>query len=288
MARMPSADWVGEQSPRTPMSRYDIFCVHTIVGYAPAHAAHFSTKADGHIFQSRDTRYQSAANLNGNYRVIASENEDHGDAYGTWTGSNVPPLTDAQVISNGRVLAWLNETHGIPLQLCPNSRAGSRGLAYHRQGIDGNFADYRFPGRVSGGEVWTLTPGKVCPGDKRIAQLPDILDVASTIRRGGSVPQEDDMQLTDIINPGADKKDQMSVGEALRIAARSSARGEQLLKGMADMADDIAAAVAEAVQADLGAGGGVEVGQLRRTVRGEVIAGVRKVLGSLDKPTTKA
>ena len=96
MARMPGAVWMGEQSPQVQMDRYDIVCVHTIVGYAPAHAAHFSTKADGTIIQSRDTAYRSAANLNGNHRVIAIENEDHGPAFGgTPTLPKWVPLTDA-------------------------------------------------------------------------------------------------------------------------------------------------------------------------------------------------
>lgn len=172
MARMPGAVWQGEHGSIL-MARYDIVCVHTIVGYAPAHAAHFSTKADGTIIQSRDTKYQSGANLDGNYRVIAIENEDHGSAFGAWSGSNVPALTAAQVSANAAILKWAHETHGVPLQLCPNSRPESRGLAYHRQGIDGNFSTY--PGRVSGGEVWSSSFGKVCPGDRRIEQRPEIL-----------------------------------------------------------------------------------------------------------------
>lgn len=181
MARMPGARWQGEHSPRTPMERYDVVCVHTIVGYAPAHAAHFSTHADGQIDQSRDTRWRSAANLHGNPRVLSIENEDHGPAFGKWSGSDVPPLTDEQVEANARILAWAHETHGVPLQLCPDSRPGSRGLAYHRQGIDGSFGSYDFPGRVEGGEVWTTAYGKVCPGDARIAQLPAILRRAKQI-----------------------------------------------------------------------------------------------------------
>lgn len=214
MARMPAADWLGEQSPRTPMTRWDIVCVHTIVGYAPAHAAHFSTWADGRIGQSRDTAYRSAANLNGNHRVIAIENEDHGRAFGPWSGSDVPPLTSAQVLANAQILAWAHEEHGVPLQLCPDSRPGSRGLAYHRQGVDGNFGTYRFAGRATGGEVWTSAYGKVCPGDARIAQLPDILDAAKTIVRGGSTDQEgDDMQLDDRIY---DDEKKATVGGVLR------------------------------------------------------------------------
>lgn len=208
MARMPGTVWVGEQSPRIPMDRYDIVCVHTIVGYAPAHAAHFSTKADGTILQSRDTAFRSAANLNGNHRVIAIENEDHGPAFARMlrraaarradrkgrTGavaqrvlSGVPPLTPKQVEANAQILAWASTVHGVPLQLCPNSRPTSQGLAYHRQGIDGNFAGYAYPGRVPGGEVWTEHFGKLCPADARIAQLPEILARARAI----TSPEED-------------------------------------------------------------------------------------------------
>lgn len=179
MARMPGTVWQGEKSPRRKMARYDVVCVHTIVGYAPAHAAHFSVKADGTIIQSRDTAYQSAANLDGNHRVIAIENEDHGPRFGgTPRLPGWVPLTPEQVEANARILAWAHDTHGIPLQLCPDSRPGSRGLGYHRQGIDGNFGGYRFPGRVSGGEKWTSHYGKVCPTDARIAQLPEILELA--------------------------------------------------------------------------------------------------------------
>lgn len=205
MTRMPGTVWQGEQSPRRPMARYDIVCVHTIVGYAPAHAAHFSVKADGTIIQSRDTAYQSGANLDGNHRVIAIENEDHGPAFGgtprlpTWV-----PLTDAQVTANARILAWAHQTHGVPLQLCPDSRPTSRGLAYHRQGIDGNFDSYRFPGRVPGGEVWTTSPGKVCPTDARIAQLPDILAAARDI-----IEEADMAQYADQLNEMNGKLDRL-------------------------------------------------------------------------------
>lgn len=192
MARMPGARWVGEHGSR-PMVKYDIVCVHTIVGWAPAHAAHFSVKLNGEILQSRDTRYRSAANLDGNYRVIAIENEDGGQ----WQ----KPLTDAQVEANARILAWANKEHGVPLKMCPNSRPGSRGLAYHRQGVDGNFSDHRFPGRVPGGEIWSSSRGKVCPGDNKIAQLPAILAAA---RNDGGLDM-DEATIRKIIREELDK-----------------------------------------------------------------------------------
>lgn len=191
MSRMPGAEWQGEEHGSRLMDRYDIVCIHTIVGYAPAHAAHFSTTGAGELMQSRDTRFRSAANFDGNHRIIAIENADHGPEFPKWAGSDVPPLTDNQIDRCAEVLAWAHIEHGIPLQLCPDSRPGSRGLAYHRQGIDGNFESYRFPGRRTGGEVWTEHRGKVCPGDRRIAQLPIILARAQDILEG------DDMAFTD-------------------------------------------------------------------------------------------
>jgi hypothetical protein len=167
---MPDAAWQGEHGS-TGMSRYDIVCVHTIVGYAPAHAAHFSTNGAGDIYQSRDTAYRSAANLHGNHRIIAIENADHGSPFPGWGGSDVPDFSEAQVESIAKILAWAYHTHGIPLTPCPDSRSGSRGIAYHRQGCDGNFGGYAYGGRVPGGELWSKAYGKVCPGDRRITTL---------------------------------------------------------------------------------------------------------------------
>jgi hypothetical protein len=146
------------------MDAHDIVCVHTIVGYqAGGNAAHFTTGASGRIVQARDTIYKSAANKNGNHRVVAIENEDHGSAYGAWSGSDVPGFTDEQAEAVAKILAWAHKEHGIPLELVPDSKPGRRGVAYHRQGID--------PWRVDGGELWTDFRGKVCPGDRRISQL---------------------------------------------------------------------------------------------------------------------
>jgi hypothetical protein len=198
MARMPGTTWVGEHGSRK-MVRHDIVCVHTIVGKAPAHKAHFSTSADGEIFQSRDTDLQSGANVDGNPRVIAIENEDVGPSYGVWDtddGHAVPDFTDAQVDAIARICAWASTTHGIPLVPCPDSRPGSRGIAYHRQGINGNFGPFAFSGRVDGGEVWTTSFGKVCPGDRRIRTLLDrIIPRAVAIASGGAVPDLQSAQL---------------------------------------------------------------------------------------------
>ena len=200
MAIMPGANWLGEHGAGSgTISRYDIVCVHTIVGYAPAHAAHFSTHANGQIDQSRDTRYRSAANYMGNYRVIAIENEDHGPAFGSWNtndGHQVPGFTAAQMESIAQILAWAYRVHGVPLVLAPDSKPGSRGIAYHRQGISSpnDFAGYAYPGRVPGGEVWTTAPGKVCPGDRRISQLIQIIIPRARVIAGLDHPVSDETE----------------------------------------------------------------------------------------------
>lgn len=167
----------------------NIVCLHTIVGYAPASAAHFSTNAIGKIWQHRDTARQSAANYQGNSHIIAIENEDRGPAFGNWDindGHDVPGFTAAQIESIAQICAWANKTHGIPLVQCPDSKPGSRGIAYHRQGISSpnNYAGYAYPGRVAGGEIWSTASGKVCPGDRRISQIPKIIERARQIVGG--------------------------------------------------------------------------------------------------------
>lgn len=187
MARMTAATWVGPHHDNGLIDHYDIVCVHTIVGKAPAHAAHFSTNADGKIFQSRDTKFASAANAQGNPRIIAIENEDRGPDFGNWNindGRAVPAFTKKQIEAIAQICAWAHKKHGIPLVACPNSKPGSRGIAYHRQGIGPNnflAKGFDFPGLVAGGEVWSGDPHKVCPGDRRISQLPTIIARAREI-----------------------------------------------------------------------------------------------------------
>jgi len=202
MARMLGAIWLGEHSPKRPIVRYDRVIVHTMVSRAPAHAAHFSITGDGKIYQSRDTRYQSGVSLEGNPTSIGIESEDRGPFFPDWDpkdGHAVPGFTKAQIQAIARVLAWAHQTHGIPLEPCPDSRPGSRGIAYHRQGIDGNFLaeGYKYGGRVSGGERWSETFGKVCPGDVRITQL--LTEVVPLARQIAGLDREDDMTLEELL-----------------------------------------------------------------------------------------
>lgn len=203
MPRMPFTTWDpaidGNSSKAcTP----DIVCVHTIVGFPPAKAAHFSTRGDGFTWQHRDTTRQSAANYNGNGNVIAIENADHGPGFPAWNtndGHVVPGFTAAQIEAIAIILVFCHRAHGIPLELIPDSRPGRRGVGYHRQGIDSpnNFAGYVYKGRVSGGVLWTKATGKVCPGDRRITQLINEIIPRARVLAGLDAPPEVDVNLTD-------------------------------------------------------------------------------------------
>lgn len=173
MAVMPGATYAPINYDGVPeMQRYDGVVFHTIVGHDPAPAAHCSVGSNGELTQSRDTLYQSAACYQGNPRLIAVETEDKGDPFPEWTGGDVPAWTDAQCNTNARIAAWAHLEHDIPLVECPDSKPTSRGIGWHRLGIDGNFiSGVDYPGRVPGGEIWTKYPGKECPGNRRIRQV---------------------------------------------------------------------------------------------------------------------
>ena len=219
MARMPGAIWkplAANWASQPRMRAYDIFCLHTMVGslvgtdgyFKVGNGAgyggtesHFGVGPDGTIYQWQDTDFQADANGNGNHHIISSENADTGAPFPAWGGSNVPAFTPQQVEANARIAAWLNDVHGIPLDLIPDAKPGRRGIGWHRQGVPGYMA--------AGAEKWSSAPGKVCPGDRRIAQAPAISTRAKQIRSGAlatpTVQEDDTMALTDRI-PDLDKR----------------------------------------------------------------------------------
>ena len=171
------------------MSAFRRLCEHTAVSSSSSLYAYFSVpgRATSHFYvnsgggceQYIDTRARSTASLYGNHDSITVETEDEYPS-GWSNASDVPRWTAAQVERLADMYAWLHETHDIPLVLCPNSRPGTVGIAYHRQGID--------PWRVTGGEYWSKSGGKVCPGDRRVAQIDDVLARAKQIVSGAKPP----------------------------------------------------------------------------------------------------
>jgi hypothetical protein len=208
MALMPGATWrpLGSNpAVEGTMARYDILCYHTMVGslwgtdayfrqggYSGTES-HFGVGYDGQILQWQDTRYRADANLDGGDRVLSVETADMGPGFPAWGGSNVPRWTAAQIEANARIAVWAHKTHGIPLVLIPNTAQSSRGLGWHRQGID--------PWRCATCERWSLATGKVCPGDRRVAQMPLVLNRAIQIRNGPSTEEEPTVSSWDDLVP---------------------------------------------------------------------------------------
>lgn len=223
-------------APLTP----DIICLHTMVaslaqadanfrrqGYAGTFS-HFGVGEGGDVIQWQDTALRAAANYDGNYRCISVETADRGGSFPAWDTSrdDVPAWTDRQLSSLATLIAWASREHGIPIELVPDSRPGRRGVAFHRQGCDGNYPN----GRVPNGELWSSARGKVCPGDRRIAQIPTVLDMArarlaAAIPVRPSDPEENDVDLTaplpDLFT--ANDKDTIPLGTTIALACAHAA-----------------------------------------------------------------
>lgn len=138
--------------------------------------SHFGMGGDGEVLQWQDTDYTADAQLEGNDDCISIETADHGPEFSSWSGSDVPAWTDAQVDSLVKLVAWLCKTHDIPCVLITNTNDSTKGIGYHRQGVD----PYR-----THGELYSNSYGKVCPGDRRVAQIPEIIKRANQILNGG-------------------------------------------------------------------------------------------------------
>lgn len=132
---------------------------------------HFYLPKVGPGFQFIDLDLQSWATKDGNGSLAAAEMEGGlGDARAV----NAEPMTPDQLTNLAVILRHMHETEGVPLALMPDSRPDSRGLAPHRWGVD--------PWRVAGGESWSSARGKLCPGDAKVAQLGQVVELAGGAR----------------------------------------------------------------------------------------------------------
>lgn len=169
---------LGPQSAAS-LSNPEVVCLHTMAGtlngtdtlfrlngYSGTES-HFGVGADGTVYQWQDLAYQADANLDGNHRIISIETEDNGPGFPAWTGSDVPAWTEQQLTALSLLVSWLCAEFTIPVELIPDSRPERRGVGFHRQGVD--------PWRAVGGELWSSSRSKVCPGDRRITQIPEII-----------------------------------------------------------------------------------------------------------------
>jgi hypothetical protein len=192
VARMPGAIWepknIGDRARRNK-GRGVVF--HVAVSNSddlhpgPDADWHFYVNRRGQIFQYIDTDYQCWAQSQGNKSLVGVETEgglDDPDTPQVET-ADTEPWSEAALDANARIARWLHENEGAPLKLMQDSRLSSTGIGWHRLGID--------PWRVSGGESWSASRGKRCPGDAKINQMPEIL------RRALGNPVEDDLPNPD-------------------------------------------------------------------------------------------
>jgi hypothetical protein len=156
------------QGPRRVINHVAVSNGKSLYGYFSLPStnvcSHFYVAKDGTVEQYVSTAYRAPANYQANDDSISIETA------GGVTDANSEPWTPQQVVALIKLHRWIHDAHDIPMVMLPDSKSGRRGVGYHRQGID--------PWRVSGGEYWSTARGKICPGSKKISQLPGIVRLA--------------------------------------------------------------------------------------------------------------
>lgn len=205
MARFSRAAYrpLAAKQSQPEMDRHDIVCLHTMVGslagtdrYFKANGwggteSHFGVGGiwgedlDGVIYQWQDTQFTADANYQGNHRVISIETADNAPS----RPSEIKPWTPKQIDSIVAITVWACRLYDIPAVLVPDSKPGRRGIAYHRQGCQHSQGVGAVPGfLVAGGERWTTSLGKECPGAARIKQVPGIVARVEAELKAGAKP----------------------------------------------------------------------------------------------------
>lgn len=146
--------------------------------------SHFYVNFDGKVYQYIDTKYMSAADLNGSDSTISVET-----AGGTGSSSklNAEKFNSKMMTALVELWTWARDTHNIKNQLAKDTStiARSLGLSWHRLGVYGNFDGRKGISAVSlssiksGGIKYSKHAGKECPGDAKILQIPEIFERAN-------------------------------------------------------------------------------------------------------------
>lgn len=165
MARYPSAVWrpIPENTSQPPMRATQVI-MHVRAGEGDSLEglwnsagngleSHFYIRYNGVVEQYVDTSRSADANLTANLRsdgTGAISIETEGLEFGSWT--------EAQLAALLNICWWANETHDIPLRVCPGPN--DPGVGYH----------------VMWGAPGPWTPrAKSCPGPERVAQFKDLI-----------------------------------------------------------------------------------------------------------------
>lgn len=142
-------------------------------------ATQFYVDFDGDAEQYCSSDRASSHCKDGNHHRLGIETQD--DKPQTDAQANAGTWTDRQCERIADLIAWGNLMHDIPIRQMTSSRRAETGVGYHRLGVPA------IAGGHDGwpdGEVWTDAPGKPCPGDRRIAQIPGIVSRAKVIAQG--------------------------------------------------------------------------------------------------------
>lgn len=148
--------------------------------------SHFYVRRDGTLEQYVDTSMRAFADLEGNDATISIETQ------GGVINADSEPWTPQQLETLARLYAWVVRTHGVARKLATSSQIGdaSKGLSWHRLGIDGNFPalpDIAAGRKQRGGGMhYSKAAGKLCPGAGKIRQIPSIFDRAMVLLDGGA------------------------------------------------------------------------------------------------------
>ena len=137
-------------------------------------SSHLYVRRDGTLEQYVPMEQSAWTSGTASYTTIGVETQ--GGADGPWTPEQVEALA--------RICAWAHTTYDIPLRAMTSSRASERGVGWHRLGVAATRDQLRRGISQTGGPLWSKSAGKVCPGDQRIRQVPDIIARAKQITTG--------------------------------------------------------------------------------------------------------
>ena len=149
--------------------------------------SHFFVKKDGTVEQYAPIDRIVWTSGNGSLRSVGIETQ--GYAAGEWT-----PAQRAALI---KLTRWLCSVLGIPRVMAPNSKLTSRGIGWHRQGVPATQAQKANKVSQTGGELWSSSVGKVCPGPDREKQIPHMVGEISGQTIGPPPTTEDDDMTPD-------------------------------------------------------------------------------------------
>lgn len=184
----PKAVWAPLPGRDTTPGRVQLLTVHTAVSnsanlYGKGRLnggtyAHFYNPKTGPLIQYQEIGHIARADNYGNPFTISVENWDGGYA------PEVPPLTASQIENLAQLFAWLVKTHDLANRIATPENL--TGLGWHRLGIRGNFGPYNPADRrtwsgAQSGVNFSGAFGKVCPGNRRIDQIPEIYARAQQI-----------------------------------------------------------------------------------------------------------